>query len=59
MSLSEKDGSSFSWQVSIFLHIFLYFRIKIKNDIYNMNKDWYTKKGKEKIKLDLGIDFKG
>lgn len=28
---------------------------EIKDEIYNMNKDWYTKKAKEKIKLNLGF----
>jgi len=28
---------------------------EIKEEIYTMNKDWYIKKGKEKIKFDLGI----
>lgn len=28
---------------------------EIKNEIYNMNKEWYTKKGKEKIKLNIDI----
>jgi nucleolar GTP-binding protein len=28
---------------------------EMKQEIYSQNKDWYVKKGKEKIKFDLGI----